>query len=75
MVDRVLAHMLVRETMARQIESAALREFLDAAAGAEEDQRKQSDRRAERDSSKSNRWWLLRRYVSFERFFGGRRGR
>lgn len=47
----------------------------DAPAGLGEDKRKQTDRRAERDSARSSRWWLLRRYVNFERFFGTRKGR
>ena len=42
----------------------------DAAMGLEEDKRKTPDRRAERDSPRSEWWWLLRRYVNFERFFG-----
>jgi hypothetical protein len=47
----------------------------DAAARLEEDKRNQTDRRAERDGAKSDRWWLLRRYVNFERFFGSRKER
>jgi len=47
----------------------------DAAAGVEEDKRKQTDRRAERDGARSGLWWLLRRYVNFERFFGTRKDR
>jgi len=43
----------------------------DAAMGLEEDKRKTPDRRAERENPRSEWWWLLRRYVNFERFFGG----
>lgn len=41
----------------------------------EAEQRKTQDRRADEDPASTRRWWLLRRYVNIEWFFGGRKDR